>query len=109
MKKEILTLLLGALLHYTAAAQQKFTINYYFADSTRSDHDFYFSLIRPISQSPGLQSKPYAVEPIIADQVNGVNHTKCKFFVSDTSISVVGDVFGHEMFIMPGDEVSIYF
>ena len=109
MKKKILLLLTCALTQYLALGQQKLTLNYYYSDSTESRHDFYFSLIPPVGRYPDGPTEKYKLEHITTDQKDGLNHTRCTFFVADTNVCLLFDGFGHEIFTLPGDEINVYF
>ncbi|MGZ3871939.1 MAG: TlpA family protein disulfide reductase [Mucilaginibacter sp.] len=95
------------MLQQITSGQQKTTINYYYPDSTNSRHDFYCPVLQPVSAYPFMMEDEYPSERITGDQKDGLNHTRYTFFAADTSISLIGDLFGHETFILPGDEINI--
>ncbi|MGN6394220.1 MAG: TlpA family protein disulfide reductase [Mucilaginibacter sp.] len=88
--------------------QNKFTINYIYTDATLGT-GFYFPLLKPYTRYPYQAPSNYKLETISNSVDNKELHTKCTFSVGDTAVSMIGDGYGRQFFVLPGDEVTIRF
>jgi thiol-disulfide isomerase/thioredoxin len=89
-------------------SQNTISINFIYNTSLH-EKGFYFPLLKAYSDLPYEPLSEYSLLKKDSIEKNNTFNTHCYFNVNDTSECVIGDGFGHQSFIIPGDDFSITF
>jgi thiol-disulfide isomerase/thioredoxin len=102
MRQFIIAFIFCLIFQLRGLSQSRFRVSYQF-DGTQK-RGLYFQLLRPLSNNPGEHLPAF---PLLSIDTGITNTITCVFAVRDTSICLFADGFGHESFIIPGDQLTI--